>query len=98
MKRFGMWAWATPIALLSAAAIAQSQGTGHAHDMAMCKEMQGMTGMHQMPGKVKAVDTKTGVVDVDAGGMALKLHFPANAVANMKAGDSINVHMGFMKS
>lgn len=96
MNKLGTWAFAVPIALLSAAAVAQSQGTGH--DMGMCKEMQGMMGMHQMPGKVKAVDAKTGMVDVDAGGMALKLHFPASAVANMKAGDSINVHMGFMKS
>lgn len=56
-----------------------------------------MQGMHMMPATVSAVDTKTGVVDVTAGGMALKVHFPPASVANLKAGDQITLHMGFSK-
>ncbi len=59
--------------------------------------MDNMMGMHKMPATVTAADANTGIVDVDAGGMALKLHFPPAAVKALKAGDKITVHMGFSK-
>ena len=59
--------------------------------------MAGMNvkGRHLMPATVTAADASTGIVDVDAGGMALKLHFPPAAMKDLKAGDKITVHMGF---
>lgn len=88
----------TTLALAAATALFAVGGLAHGQGTDMCKDMQGMTGMHHMPATVKAIDAKTGMVDVDAGGMALKLHFPSNALDGVKVGDKINVHMGFMKS
>lgn len=56
-----------------------------------------MMGMHTMPATVTAADAKTGVVDVTTEGMALKVHFPPSAMASLKAGDTITLHMGFSK-
>ena len=53
--------------------------------------------MHMMPATVSSVDTKTGVVEADAEGMSLRLHFPPASVANLKAGDKITLHMGYTK-
>lgn len=78
---------------------------GGSHDMdkmAAHEGMKGMNdanvqGMHTMPATITTIDSKTGIVDVNAGGMALKVHFPPTAVANLKAGDHITLHMGFSK-
>lgn len=75
---------------------AQSAG-GSMHHHGMMKGMQGMQGMHTMPATVTATDPKTGTVDVTAGGMALKVHFPPPAMASLKEGDKITLHMGFSK-
>lgn len=56
-----------------------------------------MQGMHAMPATVDSVDASSGLVGVTAGGMQLKLHFPPPALAGLKAGDRITVHMGFSK-
>ena len=56
-----------------------------------------MGSMHMMPATVTTADTKTGVVDVMSGGMALKVHFPPTSMASLKAGDKITLHMGFSK-
>jgi len=68
---------------------------------AMHSDMKGMhgnmMGMHKMPATVTAADAKTGVVDVTTEGMALKVHFPPSAMASLKAGDKITLHMGFSK-
>ncbi len=68
---------------------------------AMHSDMKGMhgnmMGMHMMPATVTAADAKTGMVDVTSEGMALKVHFPPAAMANLKAGDKITLHMGFSK-
>lgn len=62
------------------------------------KSMKGhMMGMHAMPATVNAVDAGTGVVDVTAGGMPLKVHFPVSAEAGLKAGDKITLHMAYSK-
>lgn len=76
---------------------AQSAGGAMRHRDMMMKDMNGMQGMHAMPATVTATDPKTGTVDVTAGGMALKVHFPPAAMASLKAGDKISLHMGFSK-
>ena len=67
------------------------------HDDMSGMDMKGMMGMHDMAGTVSAIDQRTSLVDVDAGGMKLKVHFPASALANVKAGDKITLHLSFTK-
>jgi hypothetical protein len=81
-----------------------AQGTPPSHDMENMdqKAMEGMKhdkmpSMHTMPATVSSVDTKTGIVEVNSGGMSLKVHFPPASVADLKAGDKITLHMGFSK-
>ena len=50
-----------------------------------------------MPATVTEADAKTGIVDVTSDGMTLKVHFPPSAMAHLKAGDKITLHMGFSK-
>jgi hypothetical protein len=89
--------------VLSGVAVAQdsSPTSGMNKTGAMHSDMKGthnnMMGMHMMPATVTAADAKTGVVDVTTEGMALKVHFPPSAVASLKAGDKITLHMGFSK-
>ncbi|HKD47584.1 MAG TPA: hypothetical protein VKB67_07855 [Rhizomicrobium sp.] len=60
---------------------------------------QGKTlGSHSMAATVTNVDSQTGMMDVDAGGHALKLHFPPSALGDVKNGDKITVHISFSKS
>ena len=54
-------------------------------------------GMHDMQATVTEVDHKTGMVDVDSMNMKLKVHFPANSVADLKKGDKITLHLGFTR-
>jgi|SRR5690349_18900859 len=88
---------------LSGVAVAQDSTPTSGMDKmgAMHSDMKGMhdnmMGMHMMPATVTAADTKTGVVDVTTEGMALKVHFPPSAMASLKAGDKITLHMGFSK-
>lgn len=65
------------------------------HKMMMQPGMNGS--MHRMAATVKSVDAKTGIVEVDAGGMALTVHFPPASVADLKAGDKITLHMGYTR-
>jgi hypothetical protein len=57
----------------------------------------GMLGSHMMPATVVSVDTDTGIMEADAGGMKLRLHFLPASLASVKAGDKIKLHMAFMK-
>jgi hypothetical protein len=98
---------ALALVLASAGAMAaqdappKQDAAGAMHGQQGMEGMKGMhpnmQGMHAMPATVSAVDTKTGVVDVSAGGMALKVHFPPASVANLKAGDQITLHLAFSK-
>lgn len=75
-----------------------SSSMGHSSSGAMHKmHHDGNGSMHKMPASVTSVDTGTGVVGVDAGGMALTVHFPPKSVANLKVGDKITLHMGYTK-
>lgn len=76
---------------------AQNQGGMAGMNMPGMSGMGDMMGMHMMPATVNAIDTKTGLVDVAAGSMALKLHFPPASLASLKAGDKITLHLGFSK-
>jgi hypothetical protein len=91
---------ALALALCGLAVAQDSTSTSGMDKMsAMHSSMKGMhgnmMGMHKMPGTVTAAEAKTGVVDVTTEGMALKVHFPPPAMANLKAGDKITLHMGF---
>lgn len=72
-------------------------GSMHAEHDGMMKGMHGgmMKSMHRMPATVTAADAKTGLVEAESEGMALKLHFPPATMARLKAGDKITLHMGF---
>ena len=73
-------------------------GTMHPDMKGMHKNMhKNMMGMHMMPATVTETDAKTGIVDVMSGGMALKVHFPPKAMAALREGDKITLHMGFSK-
>lgn len=87
---------ATSILFAGSAALAHEPGGMQGMNMPGMK-MDNMMGMHDMAATVTAVDSKTGLVDVNAGGMALKVHFPPAALANVRAGDSITIHLAFTK-
>lgn len=92
-------AWAQSTTPTDTGHAAGSMGAMRANDDS--SRMQGMhrnmMGMHAMPATVTSVDSKTGLVDADAEGMALKVHFPPPAVANLKTGDKITLHLSYSK-
>jgi|GEM_PF-615012 len=61
-------------------------------------DMVNMHGMHNMPATVTHADPKTGMVDVTAEGMALRVHFPPASMVNLKAGDKIGLYMGYSQA
>jgi hypothetical protein len=89
-------------ALLAAPALAQSNSGGMAHSdtmghMSSMSSMHHNASMHTMPATVTSVDDKTGLVEVNSAGMALKLHFPPSSLNGLKTGDKITLHLGFTK-
>ena len=97
MKPLAIVTLCTTFALAASPAWAQNQGSMADMNMPGMSGMGNMMGMHMMPATVTAIDTKTGLVDVAAGSMALKLHFPPASLASLKAGDKITLHLGFSK-
>lgn len=57
----------------------------------------GMAGSHMMSATVVSVDAKTGIMEADADGIRLRLHFPPASLTTVKAGDKIKLHLAFMK-
>lgn len=57
-----------------------------------------MHGMHTMPATVTDADPKTGIVDVMADGMALRVHFPPASMVNLKLGDKIGLYMAYSQA
>ncbi|HWG76319.1 MAG TPA: hypothetical protein VN660_05945 [Steroidobacteraceae bacterium] len=94
MKRMLIGALATTLFSLS---VSQAQDAHHMADMKNVPGMQGMQGAHQMQGTVDALDSKTGVMEVHADGMTLRLHFPPLSLADVKVGDKIEVALSFRK-
>ena len=106
MKTATSLALSALLALSAAPALAQSNQTMQGMEMQGSSmqgmnmdhmTMQGMKGVHMMSLKVSNVDMKTGILEGDTGGMKLRLHFPPASLADVKPGDTITVHMGFMK-
>jgi hypothetical protein len=60
--------------------------------------MVNMHGMHTMPATVTHTDPNTGIVDVVASGMALRVHFPQDSMANLKVGDKIGLYMAYSQA
>jgi hypothetical protein len=53
-----------------------------------------MMGHHTMEGQVTKVDAKRGWVDVKTREGSMKLHFPPEALAAVKKGDSVSIELG----
>ena len=51
-------------------------------------------GKHSMDGQVTKVDAKKGWIDVKTSEGSMKLHFPPEALANVKKGDRVTVDLG----
>ncbi|HEX2441961.1 MAG TPA: hypothetical protein VHT71_26865 [Methylomirabilota bacterium] len=49
---------------------------------------------HTMEGQVTKVDSKKGWIDVKTSEGSMKLHFPPEALASVKKGDSVSVELG----
>jgi len=80
---------------MTPASSSSSMGSMHSGKMHH-KMMHKMNGsMHKMPATVTSVDAATGKVGVEAGGMALTVHFPPKSMADLKVGDKITLHLGF---
>ena len=60
----------------------------------MPKPAGDMMGRHTMEGQVTKVDAKKGWIDVKTAEGSMKLHFPPEALANVKKGDSVSVELG----
>jgi hypothetical protein len=52
-------------------------------------------GEHAMSGTVTDIDHKTGKLSLKTGVGELDLHFPPEALQEVKEGDQITVHLGF---
>lgn len=61
---------------------------------AIAQERQGE---HTMEGEITSINKETGEVEVDTQPVAMKVHFPADAVADLNEGDTITVHLAFEK-
>jgi hypothetical protein len=72
-------------AVLLTTSLASAQGTKPAGEM---------MGHHSMDGEVTKVDPKKGLVDVKTSAGSMKLHFPPEALQNVKKGDSVTVDLG----
>jgi len=75
------------------------QATGvHMPHAPRTQAMVNMHGMHALPATVTHADAKTGIVDVVAQGMALRVQFPPASMLNLKQGDKIGLYMGYSQA
>jgi hypothetical protein len=78
------------------AAAGTGQGVGaHMTPAIRSNDMVNMHGMHTMAATVTDTDPKSGIVDVMAEGMALRVQFPPASMVDLKAGDKIGLYMGY---
>ena len=54
-------------------------------------------GEHAMSGTVTDIDPQTGKLSLDTGVGELELHFPPQALKDVKEGDQLTVYLGFSK-
>lgn len=59
--------------------------------------MTGMAGQHSMQAKITSINPRTGKVSVRTDEGSLALHFPPEALADLKRGDTVTVHLGLNK-
>ena len=59
---------------------------------------ESMMGEHEMTGTIERIDHKSGVVKLETKPHDLELHFPPDAIKDLKKGDKITVHMSFRKN
>src|SRR5262245_51848640 len=85
MKMTRVFAATTGLVFLGAATMASAQAAKPAGDMA---------GHHTMEGQVTKVDAKKGWIDVKTPEGSMKLHYPPEALASIKKGDSVTVDLG----
>jgi hypothetical protein len=74
--------------LLLGATIAGAQASKSAGSSA------GDMNRHSMEGEVTKVDAKKGWIDVKTSEGSMKLHYPPEALASVKKGDSVTVELG----
>ena len=60
-------------------------------------DTQGLMGNHDMSGTVSKLDAKKGTFVLETGGQQLHLHFPPDALKDVKNGDKVTVHLGLSK-
>jgi hypothetical protein len=53
-----------------------------------------LRGAHDMKGRVTKVDHRTGMVELTAGSLELRLHFPPPAIQGLDEGDTLFVRLG----
>ena len=82
MRARGKIASVAAALLLSATVAAAQSGT-----------MSDAKGRHSMDGQVTKVDAKKGWIDVKTPEGSMKLHFPPEALADVKKGDSVTVDL-----
>jgi hypothetical protein len=92
-----------PFAISAQAADAGTSGTGMGMGMGKMSgphSMMGgkMMGRHAMSGTVDKLDHATGMLTLKTGAGDLMLHFPPPAVKDLKDGDSITVHLAYIKN
>ena len=85
MKMTRVFALTTGLMFLGAATMASAQAARPAGDM---------SGHHTMEALVTKVDAKKGWIDVKTSEGSMKLHYPPEALANLKKGDSVTVELG----
>lgn len=56
-----------------------------------------MEGRHSMTGMVDKIDHAKGELTLKYGSSEMLLHFPPAAIKDIKNGDTITVHLGFIK-
>lgn len=59
--------------------------------------MAGMAGQHSLQAKITSINPRTGKVSVRTDEGSLALHFPPEALADLKRGDTVTVHLGLSK-
>lgn len=91
-------------ALTSVSVAAQNQAPGSSQNQMPAQKMEkmhhgkeNMMGKHTMKATVTSVDKKTGLVEVNAGGMDLTVHFPPDSLVNVNPNDTITLYLGFTR-
>ncbi|HJY84040.1 MAG TPA: hypothetical protein VKK81_23515 [Candidatus Binatia bacterium] len=74
------------------------KATGSAYEHGSATPTQDFKGEHSMKGTISKIDHSKGTVDLKTqDGMVLTLHFPADAIKDLKEGDQAVVQMEIAK-